>query len=514
MNPPMCKLLTWLATLLLLVPWSAADTASTQNANPPPVGIDAEAAASLGERFSSLAAGISFRPPAGGEQRRSKAVGADIVEYVNATEPWSLKVSRRLVSPDMPTVGLNAQGRPAVGDERIVKAGVSDQAVTRLLAEVPGISIVSIELANVGRFDAVRIVSRQSSGGRMWLRQQTLIRTGPTSVYVFDFTSPSAHKASDPPDAADPQEEMAVAIFNAILDSVIVLDQTPVIQDNLDRLHRALALRANLQRHLTRAMRAELCLRVIRDGRDIGWTCLTEELAQRWGEDGLHSTVLSWAQLENGGTLEALSEMHASLNRRTAQEAWATISILAASGTRQTVSEIGTAERDELRRFDDDAFNIDPRDPSQPAVRITERYRLNVTFSQPPAPPAKIQRDLSSQIYIPQAFSQLLARLVPVDQPRGYLFAVWVSSERDVVLRYIDVEREQAVQFAGQSIRAIPVRDRIGLEGDPTIHYLMPDGRYLGCHTPATGISMVACTRDELLRRWPNARLDRPALLD
>ena len=47
------------------------------------------------------------------------------------------------------------------------------------------------------------------------------------------------------------------------------------------------------------------------------------------------------------------------------------------------------------------------------------------------------------------------------------------------MLRYLDVGAEQRVTIAGEAMRAIPIQDRLGLEGSVTTHYVSSNGKYL-----------------------------------
>ena len=56
----------------------------------------------------------------------------------------------------------------------------------------------------------------------------------------------------------------------------------------------------------------------------------------------------------------------------------------------------------------------------------------------------------------------LLPQLLPLREPKTYLFYSYVADRREVMLRYVDVGREADVTLDGRHIRAIPVADRIG----------------------------------------------------
>ena len=50
---------------------------------------------------------------------------------------------------------------------------------------------------------------------------------------------------------------------------------------------------------------------------------------------------------------------------------------------------------------------------------------------------------------------------------------------------------EQMVDLGGKQVRAVPISDRIGLEGQPTIHYMSPEGKYLGSVNKSARITIL-----------------------
>jgi hypothetical protein len=76
--------------------------------------------------------------------------------------------------------------------------------------------------------------------------------------------------------------------------------------------------------------------------------------------------------------------------------------------------------------------------------------------------------------------------------------------------RYVDVEREEEVTLGGRTFRAIPILDRIGLEGAVTTHYVSPDGAYLGSVNAETNVTILPTDRATLQGIWKDADLSRP----
>ena len=102
-------------------------------------------------------------------------------------------------------------------------------------------------------------------------------------------------------------------------------------------------------------------------------------------------------------------------------------------------------------------------------------------------------------------------RLLPLEAPTTYMFATFVSDRREVMMRYVDVGTEQEVDLAGSRVRAVPITDRIGLQGSATIHYMGPDGKYLGSVNKDSKITILPTDAATLQRLWANkALLTRP----
>jgi hypothetical protein len=150
---------------------------------------------------------------------------------------------------------------------------------------------------------------------------------------------------------------------------------------------------------------------------------------------------------------------------------------------------------------------------SRRGVSLTEEYRLEVTRLGPNRSSEPIVRDLPPY-YLPQAVGQLLARLVPLREPKSYLFATWVNDAGEVMYRYVDVGREREVALGGKRVRAVPVNDRVGLEGSVTTHYISPQGQFLGSVNEEASITILPTDAPTLLKLWANANLSRPQDVD
>jgi hypothetical protein len=154
----------------------------------------------------------------------------------------------------------------------------------------------------------------------------------------------------------------------------------------------------------------------------------------------------------------------------------------------------------------------DEKDKSQPPVRKTERYTLSVnTYAKVGSSGAPVTRQLPV-FYLPQALGHLLPRLLPLGDARTYMFATYVNDQREVMSRYIDVQREQDATLDGRHVRAIPVIDRIGVQGSATTHYITRDGQWLGSVNEDAKIAVLPSDEGEIKRLWKDAKFSDAAV--
>jgi hypothetical protein len=463
----------------------------------------------LGERFTSRGRGISFRPPIGGAQMKRTPIGTDIVRYSASDEKWSLNVS--MLTFDKPMRLLAVDNPTTPEDETKTKPGILQQIVQQIQQNNASTEILREDVINVGPHDVGMLVARTAQGAGTILRQQAFIQRNDQLFYVLDFTSPSGHTPADKPDVEDPSERMAVDIFAAVVDSVQLLDQKALLVDEEERLYRTRALLVSLSNRIKAAITSEQYFRVMQGGKDIGWMYVTEEPGDHQGENGFFVSSLSEASPQASLRVQVASEMFASLNFKTAKESWVTINTIEKDKTRSSASEFGQSEK-RVERVVDPKEGDSDGDPKAPKLRTSERYHFHVTQTNK-ATATPIARELPP-FYIPQAISSMLPRLVPLTEAKGYLFLVWIGSERELIKRYIDVEAPKTETFNGQTERFIIVRDRIGLEAEPTFHYFTMDGKYRGSVNKSNGVTMVTASQQTMAQLWPNANFMRPHVLD
>ena len=470
----------------------------------------------LAPRFTSESAGISFSPPAGFREIRRSA-GDQIVQYVHEQKKWSLMVSRAVLGKSVPlTEWTDDRGRK--------QPGMLEATVDQMKTDTPGVEILRQDFINVGDAEVGMIAARASIGLETLLTQRALVRANDRLYFSFTFISPAPRQGAI---EEDPSSRAAVALFGRIVDSVRVIDQSRLIEEQNQRLFRTRALFVNITEERVReSIVPEQWMRLLRDGKDIGYSYVVEEVASdlprqgvppnavpRGERQGVRVGIRSRTFPDSGVQVDAETWLFVTFDRR--NEIWSSIGlILNADGTKEAFSEFGSADRERRRILDREAppgerLPDGTVDEKQPAVRQTEVYTLQVLRNSKAVSGEEITRDLPP-FYLPQALGHLLPRIVPLNEPKTYLFASWVSDQGEVMKRYVDVGAEAYVTLDSRKISAIPVTDKIGVEGAETIHYISPDGRYLGSVNKESKITILATDKATLERIWSSPNLTRP----
>jgi hypothetical protein len=442
----------------------------------------------LGERFESALAGISLCPPAASVQQRATENADLVAEFINSDKQWDLRVSKIHTPVPAPLTTLN----DSKGQEH---KGIQESVVDELRQQLPGCEIVRNDQTNVAdsssKYPNVGMIAVRYKDGELARLMQRAIIQGDSLYYLLDFTTPGA-KAGTPAEVIDPQEKSAVELFAAMLDSVRLRDNADIKEEQIQRLFRTHAFYYNLTpAAYKRALVPEQWFRIVQDGKDIGYTNIVEETANQANRDGFRVMVRSRTFPAKGKQLDSESELFCAFDR--SHEEWTSSSSLTGEGQAPlNVSEVGISDR---------AFkSTEPAAPPiignfrAPATRASaqhtaEVYKLSVTFSHNSVKP--LTRDFLPPYYLPQALGHLLPRLLPLDRPQTYLFATYVPEQREVVMRYVDVEKERDVPFIGGKIHAVAINDRIGYEGSPITHYVSPDGKYLGSYNKQSKTALV-----------------------
>ena len=520
------------------------DTGSILPGRPDADKPTAQEASELGEPFSSVSAGVQFSPPAHMKEIRG-APGDVIVNYVDDDRHWVLTVSRLSFDKDVlltsastrPVESVDGAAPPTTAPS--TREGLLETTASQMKIDAPGVEILRQDLIPLSGTDVGMIAARYSVGPETDLTQKALFRVNDRNYFQFSLTVP----APRPPAVVekDPEVQAAVQAFNAVLGTVRLLEQTAIREEQNQRLYHTRTLFVNLTPDKLRAaLVKEQWLRLIKDGKDIGYSYVVEEVGRdlprvghkdsdfTGGDEGPLIGIRSRTYPSPGEKIDAETWMWMSFDRK--GEKWSNIALIDkgpdANGKpqRRTVGDVGSSYIKQETVYDKglqghgEVIKPGEVDANQPPFRMIDRHMLSVehlTVGNESGYIGKNQNNSTDVqevpvFYIPEALAYLLPELLPRRVPSQYMFASYISSKRVVMSRYVDVGASEDVTIGGQPLDAIPIRDRFGLEGTITSNYVLPDGTYVGSISPDTKVEVVPSDAASLQRIWKDVNLSRP----
>jgi hypothetical protein len=373
------------------------------------------------------------------------------------------------------------------------------------------------------------IAMRFTLGTQRWLRQQALYQVNDQLYYILNLTTPAGKVNAGDDEAAlppDPSERVAVETFNAMIDSIKLIDRTSIKEDQNQRLFRTRALFIYWTPAKFDSIKVERqYLRLIEEGKDVGYSYVEEmnNDAKLTGVSGPGVVVYERshrvAKDEKGHprTLDIGSFKFMSFDRK--REGWTRTTVEqfdGPNGLEEThTTEYAEGKEETKLMFAPESGVLQKQDNIEhhaPLMRPANSRTLDVSITAKGGTPAPVHLELPP-FYLPQAGQALLPRLV-IDKafhgPRTYLFASYIPETRDIRLRYVDVSVEQDVMFNGLAVRAHAVTERVGIEGNPVVHYVNANGRYIGSENKSMKMIVVPTDEAAILKQWPDAKLTRP----
>ncbi len=512
----------------------------------------------LGRAYESPSAGISFAPPA--DCKLTGEISSKyLAEWSNAERDWTLKLGKMVL--DRPSSLVSIAPLVTTKDNFNKDAeGILDRTIRNLKSSLPGCKILRQDVTNTregGRFDTHHpewrnnvglIAIRYTSGGQHRLSQQAIIQSPDGVYYLLTLTTPGSKSNDDA--VEDPAERQAAETFSRMIDSVRLLDRSAIKRDQDIRLYNTRAAFVNwTASRMANVMISEQWVRILRDGKDIGYTYVTEDRAggiprplnQKEMSRGQNERDLIKpgegvligvrARIITEGTradktkgpvqTDSASWFYVSADKKHEDFSRVVVTDDRKSAKKGYIQEFGVSEK-RVRRY----FEKPAADPNSgiasggvvdadraPVPVFKEDWELDVSATSATGMADPLTRKLPPW-YIPQALTHLVPRLLPLQKPQSYLFATYVSEAREVVMRYVDVLPEDHVTFNGQAVRAVPIHDRLGLEGPLTVHYMTIDGVYLGSENKEQKTVMLPTDSETLLHIWTDANLTRPGGVD
>ena len=316
--------------------------------------------------------------------------------------------------------------------------------------------------------------------------------------------------------AGDAAEASATQAFGMILGTVKLHDLADLRKEQDERIvHTQGFLSVLDEKQIRSILQPTQVLRVIRDGKDVGYVQVTEKPATHVSRDGVEISMQSRvftppvAGAAAGGQIDRVSDFFVAFDR--SGEEWTIVTTVSdGKSVPQRTTEMGNSNKEVKEELDKEALKkhviMDPTDPKQPPVKKVESYNLSVSEYANQRVSQPFNRPLPSS-YLPQAIGQLLPRLLPLSDPEKYMFPSFVSAEHEVMYRYVDVEKAAEVEFDGRKQQAVVVKDRMGVDGSPTLHYLTPDGQWLGSVNEDQKLTVLPSDIESIQMIWKDAKL-------
>jgi hypothetical protein len=467
----------------------------------------------LGDWFESRLAGISLQAPAGSKEIRKPGVADHIVEFVNEQRGWVVRVQKMELEEGRPL------GEYVENDKR--REGVLQATANLFKDSNPTAEQLRLDIDKIGKYPMGLMVFRYSQQTAKRLFQEALIPVDSKFYYVISMQSPGRKGGGN---EVDPEEKLAVDTFRAVLESVQLNDRTEVKKEQDDRLVRTRTLLLQLKRPgtLEKVLIPEQFLRLVQDGKDVGYSYVSETKTRLDGRDGVMIAMRSHTAPASETEVDVLSRMFVSQDWM--YESW-THNATARRGKETQVSgELGLSNVVEKRMLrpelgPGERLRDGSEDKNQPPMVTEQHYMIEVRKQAGRAVEKPFNVELPPW-YIAQAAKHLFPRLLASDNGKTYLVASYVSEHHQVMGHYIDVGVERELTFGGQKITATPVVDKVGFEGVPTTYYVGPGGKYYGSETTylnngkRTTIQLIPSDERTLRGIWPKADLSAPTAAD
>jgi hypothetical protein len=487
----------------------------------------------LGQTFKSTSHGIAFRVPAGAVEQEQNDPEI-ICEFNHPDYDWQLRSWRLRLDRSLPISTHKDQfGLP--------QDGMLENSLASLRKSLPNMRILRNELINIGKTQVGMLAVRyETVNGNRRLLQQAIFLAPDTDeqlYYCVELNSPGK-PTTEPDDIINPGENLAYQTFSQIADSVQLLDMTGVAEDQDNRLYRSRVLESVWSgahyAQIRDALQPAQFQRIVKDGRDIGYSIIVEEYLDKPTDPDsalIHIGVRTHSITPDGVTSDDTTWCRSTVDMK--HEVW-TIQDIATGANGKNLdsfSQIGSSDEQAkvvtVRPAPGDAAVANGAPPAN-NKDIAEVRSLQVTTSHGMVKLSPVQLDTPA-FYLPQAFSYLLPRLLPLDQPAKYMWAVFVPTAPTVaeetghgmpggkvMSRYVDVSPLEDIQFLGQTTQGVEVDDRLTLDGTPTHNYFSPTGQFLGSEYTARENDKMSTTQvlptdaSTLSRLWSNPDLTPP----
>lgn len=410
--------------------------------------------------------GFSLKPPAVcaiiREKRPMSTADVEVVRFQNNELSWSLSV--RFVVAEQPL------------DTQTLIEGITDNLVT----QHESVDVLHGESARIAGREGVRYMARFTADGDRWLRQQAVVRFKPTEYFALVFLTPEEDRV------------LAADLFDRVVASFEIL-RTEAAQQRLqaaiDRGRAVLDAFRNGSRRLPGREHEERFLRLLMEGKEIGYVEVHQQAGELNYRDGIHVQEIGWLFQPDGGTTHMRNVMF--LADDLSWEIW-----------------------------DNWVLTVLPPEDNQPRQSLLEveqglRTDETLLVAYSPAPNATELRDKAIEVdgtYASAAWHALLPRIIDLTKPEIYNFSAYNSSRRGLALRTYEVAGASSIRLDGRTVPAVRIEDSEGLIPPVNEIYVDNEGRLL--RVVAGPLEMVQTSKRHIERRYADRVREANALMN
>ena len=353
-------------------------------------------------RWQDEAYGLSLRPPAGVTE--IPGVGGDVAVRFKLGESYQIKVAIQNTEDPVELAELKKRG------------------ITKFAFVQPSASILTDEVTTVAGRPAVRVIYQVPGKVQPWILSQTLMQIDPTIFAVFEIEADKA--------VYDANRD----VFQAVFDSVQLADPEELNRMRQAQLAAGQAWLSSFTIEQLKAMAPpELWLRVIKDGKDVGYTRIQASDAKMLGDNGLRVVVQAHV-VANNAAFDTISDFFRS------------------DGDRTEVWEIRTTKR----TIDSPRQGLPSNAPKRRAQtwaetglraggQITVNREIPTRVDLAVGGEGQTKRDDAKwttppTAYVSQADLHVIYSLLPADRPQTLAFYAYHPASHKLVLRTLRVE--------------------------------------------------------------------------
>jgi len=469
-------------------------------AEPPPPAPSVPAPAApvvLADRYSDPLNGFSLRPPAGARLSRAVAgirlVSWSRIDAKAGAMVWTLSVRR--TRGTIGTMGLKKYADALAGK----------------LRKEESFDIKSVRLAPVGGRPAIHFRGQTVAPpfGSIWQSQVWIsTRPGRPNGELGQFLVLSIVGSTD-------IKTQLGAICTRVVDTVRLTDPETVKEIMRENLKRGYKLLAGVdERKIGPVLhKTDRWYLLHVGGKAVGFTRAQEGAAIEERVSGYRVTTWSMVTLPKGDIRLLKRVMFVTPERRV--ERWKDQSRIG-QGAQARSGEIEGIKQADLifctvlrgRHITRTQKELPQRDvilgrmKADQAIKKAEREREGGATED--AGPLLRLEDVVIPEYLPRAMGEMLGRLVDLNTPAAYAFAVYNAETRDLEMRTYTVVGPETITLAGRRVQAVRVLDRPAQDQEPMTVWLDAKGGLLRSRTPE-GVLMELSNRVTALARFPFA---------